>query len=684
MTPALCHYSSLVSLVLCCQSVFAAAPVVDPDKQLLEELQYLKEENVSIASRIPQTERDAPAILTVITEKEILNSGARDLIDVLRLVPGFDFGVDFGNIVGPMIRGNWAYEGGILMLIDGLEMNERRSGSVQMGQHYPIDNIQKIEVMRGPGSFMYGGFARLGVVNIITKGFKNKASTQHSNSIKDQDQDELAITTRYGQMEKTYGHRGVSFYAGKNLTDDARITVSGKASQAHRSEKLFTDTHGGSVGLENTNLLNNMQFNIGFQYAKNLTLRFIMDDYVAESADGTSSINSPPLLFNFKSYVFDAKYQQDFSDALRLSFNFNYSRQLPWNVEAFIGTGFQNATKISSTRYLGGVRLDYMMNNFIHITSGLEFTHEEFEKLAEPYDYINPKVFPIYENITPYIESLIKSDWGNLTFGLRYDKHNTFDANLAPRVAFTNKIGGFHYKLLYSSSFRTPNIDDAILGNVARLKPEHTKAYEIELGYQFNKNLSLTTNAFYLSTKDKLVYGFDNNNTGVYSNAHDKIESTGVETEVRWKQNWGYLTLNHSYSQMLNNFAAFKPIQQLTNTLVSSDKTLGFPTHKFTLNTHYEITPDLSVNPSFILTTSRYGYDRYDAQGYLNLRKYSPQLLGNLYFRYQNALIKGLDLGIGVYNLFNANQRFIQPYNSDHAPLPGQSREVIFKISYQL
>jgi len=674
--------SCALIFILLSRSVMAQTASMAEDKQLLDELKYLKEENVSIASRIPQTKDDAPAILTVVSEKEILNSGARDLIDVLRLVPGFDFGVDFGNIVGPMVRGNWAYEGGILILIDGLEVNERRSGTVQLGQHYPIDNIQKIEIMRGPGSVMFGGFARLGVINIITKGFKNNASIENNQAGKDAD--EVAMTIRYGQMEKTYGHRGISFYAGKNLTEKARITLSAKASQAHRSDRGYTDAHGSTIGLENTNTLNNMLFNIGFQYGKNLMMRFIMDDYVAESSDGTSAISVPPLLFNFKSYLFDVKYQQDVTDALKLSFNFNYSRQLPWSVEAFIGTGFQTATKLATTRYLGKLRADYRVNEAVQLTSGLEFSHEEFEKLAQQYDFVNPIVFPIYENITPYVEGLIKTEWGNFTLGLRYDKHNVFEANLSPRLALTKKLGDFHYKLLYSGSFRTPNIDDVILSSVAKLKPEHTKAYEIELGYQINQNLTFTTNAFYLSTKDKLVYSFDHTNFGSYSNAYQRIESAGVETELRWQQNWGYLTLNHSYSQMLNNFMAFKPIQQASNTLASSDATLGFPAHKFTLNAHYEITPSLSVNPSLTVTSSRYGYNGVDALGNLTLHKYSPDVLGNLYFRYQDIGLKGLELGVGVYDIFGVNHKFIQPYNSDHTPLPAQSREFIFKISYHL
>ena len=85
------------------------------------------------------------------------------------MVPGFHFGVDVTNVVGVGVRGNWGHEGKVLMLIDGMEMNENLFSTLQFGQHYNLQNIEKIEIIRGPGSSIYGGFAELGVINIITK-----------------------------------------------------------------------------------------------------------------------------------------------------------------------------------------------------------------------------------------------------------------------------------------------------------------------------------------------------------------------------------------------------------------------------------------------------------------------------------------------------------------------------------
>lgn len=145
--------------------------------------------------------RESPSIISLITKEEISKSGARDLIDVLRLVPGIDFGMDIEGVVGIGMRGNWANEGKVLVLLDGQEMNEIISAGNMFGNHYPIEQIKKIEVIRGPGPAIYGGYAEYGVVNIITH--------------QAEDINGITISGTYGQMEKDYGRRNLNVSVGK-------------------------------------------------------------------------------------------------------------------------------------------------------------------------------------------------------------------------------------------------------------------------------------------------------------------------------------------------------------------------------------------------------------------------------------------------------------------------------------
>ena len=166
-------------------------------------LEELMNVNVTVASRTPMTNRESPGIVTVITQDEIKKTGANDLMEVLKLVPGFDFGVDIEGIVGIGIRGNWANEGKVLMLIDGIKLNEELYSTLQFGGHYPIEMINRIEIIRGPGSAIYGGNAEYAVINIITdlNSDFNGASAIVSNSF----------------MSKTFGSRGVSLATGKSV-----------------------------------------------------------------------------------------------------------------------------------------------------------------------------------------------------------------------------------------------------------------------------------------------------------------------------------------------------------------------------------------------------------------------------------------------------------------------------------
>ena len=93
----------------------------------LDEVMNIK---VTVASKNAMTLRESPGIITIITEEEIRNMGARDLIDVLRFVPGFDFASDIQNYVGIGVRGNWATEGKVSVLVDGIELNELRYSNI--------------------------------------------------------------------------------------------------------------------------------------------------------------------------------------------------------------------------------------------------------------------------------------------------------------------------------------------------------------------------------------------------------------------------------------------------------------------------------------------------------------------------------------------------------------------------
>src|SRR5262245_7064133 len=99
-------------------------------------LEDLFDSKVTVATKKESTAHNTPGIVTVITDEDISNMGARDLIDVLSQVQGINFNLDVENTVDIAVRGLWAHEGKFLLLIDGQEMNEILYSTVQLGNHY--------------------------------------------------------------------------------------------------------------------------------------------------------------------------------------------------------------------------------------------------------------------------------------------------------------------------------------------------------------------------------------------------------------------------------------------------------------------------------------------------------------------------------------------------------------------
>ncbi|MGR3179171.1 MAG: TonB-dependent receptor plug domain-containing protein, partial [Candidatus Anammoxibacter sp.] len=176
-----CLWSSVFSLSFCLQPVNSAeidgqSPASNSDRAQFSnephDVFYLMDEQrVSIASKMKEKVKNAPSIVTVITAKEIEDMGFRTLPEVLRIVPGFDIikSGAFGEII-PGVRGLRNADNKIKVHIDGHSLNTPYNGESRFFfDDIPLKNVKKIEIIRGPGSALYGSNAFLAVVNIITK-----------------------------------------------------------------------------------------------------------------------------------------------------------------------------------------------------------------------------------------------------------------------------------------------------------------------------------------------------------------------------------------------------------------------------------------------------------------------------------------------------------------------------------
>lgn len=150
------------------------------DKLLEMDLEELLSLKVVSATKISQTLANTPATVHIITKEQIKANGYFTLEEALSDLPG----IQFRNILGfnsyVFIRGVPSQNNLILLLVDGIQINELNSGGFYGGGQFNLSNVERIEVVYGPASALYGTNAVSGIINIITKEPEKESSGNFS------------------------------------------------------------------------------------------------------------------------------------------------------------------------------------------------------------------------------------------------------------------------------------------------------------------------------------------------------------------------------------------------------------------------------------------------------------------------------------------------------------------------
>ncbi|MEI6457119.1 MAG: TonB-dependent receptor plug domain-containing protein, partial [bacterium] len=126
---------------------------------------------VTSVSKKAESIYEAPATIIVITREEIQKRGYNDLIEMLKDLPGFDlsmwYGGEYANFYQRGFRQTSTDK--TLLMVDGMEENDLWSNKASIDRQYPLSNIERVEIIYGPASTMYGPLAFTGVINVITR-----------------------------------------------------------------------------------------------------------------------------------------------------------------------------------------------------------------------------------------------------------------------------------------------------------------------------------------------------------------------------------------------------------------------------------------------------------------------------------------------------------------------------------
>ncbi|MCC7303391.1 MAG: TonB-dependent receptor [Bacteroidia bacterium] len=624
------------------------------------ELETLINELISAASKKPLSTRESPNIISLITAEEIRNSGARDLMDVLLLVPGIQFGMDVEGVVGISMRGNWGHEGKVLVLLDGFEMNEIMFATTQFGNNYPVDQIKKIEIIRGPGSAMFGGFAEYGVINIVTRSGGDIAG--------------MGASINAGIMGSKFGRSNFNIYAG-NKTGDLEWKVAGYFGNGHRSTSAYTDIFGNTYPMYGNSDLTPGNLQAGVSY-KGWSLRFMADRLRTSVRDGYDLAQDSAYREDFISRFGELKYERKFSEKISFTGKITHKTQIPWRTTAedSLTSAYNKHCSRSALHLLGS----WNPTRKINISAGGEVYTDSAQDKTDSSFFSNGSSAVSYLNQAYFFQGLVRTRFVNLILGARYDIHSEYGAAFVPRVGLTKRLGKFNFKLLYSNSFRAPSIENINLGPEGGILPEMTTITEFELGYQIKKQHLLTLNFFDIYTLDPIIYFYDDSlGTDNYMNDSSSTGTMGAEAEYRFKNKYGHITVSYSmYTAKGKGRAADFNVEEDESYLLS------FARHKLALNASVELTSRLTADLSGVFLGQRYGYTEVDSLGESVLSVFDPSLNIHLNLRYRIG--DGIFVSAGCYDLLNSGMLFIQPYNGYHAPLPGPGREFIFRFNMDI
>ncbi|WIM05009.1 MAG: TonB-dependent receptor [Candidatus Nitricoxidivorans perseverans] len=488
----------------------------------LEELMAIK---VTISTNTRQSLSRAPSVISVITAEDVRATGADNLMDILQAVPGIYVKT---NLFGfkPLITFRGASGANVLLMVNGAPAKDLVWSPGIFWKGMPANMIERIEIIRGPGSALFGSDASAGVINVITKTAGK--IEQSEAGVRAGSFGSRAAWVRHGTQ---WNGLDIAFTADVSHTDGhdpyiarARSDTAGNAEYAWDN----TDLHL-SVGKGNWRMLadhtrhGNVQ--IGLTGAAVLDPRTRANDRQANLALFYDNPEfAPDWGLNAELRYRDIEYSSGngFWEGIAGTVNLNQmdSSERRLNFEA-------------STTYSG------FRNHALRMGGGLQI--QDLYAFSQYWDGVPKPLDAPQKRRTGYvflqdIWSLAR-DW-ELTAGVRYDRYSDFGGTLNPRLALvwqaTDRLTA---KLMYGQAFRAPSYLELHLTTSANppnpgLKPERSKTWEGSLSWLASRDLRLGVNLYDFERTQVIApevpspYRFQN---------FDRFVTRGIELEAQWQ-----------------------------------------------------------------------------------------------------------------------------------------------------
>jgi len=495
-------------------------------------------EIVVTASKTVHLLEDVPGSVTVITKKEIAKKPVKELGEFLENIAGLKverYG-SLGAATGIHLRGLASSR--VLVLIDGRVLNSPSLGEADIAG-IPIANIEKIEVVRGPISSLYGANAVAGVVNIVTKDppekFTNEFNISYGtwNTIISSFQSGGSLG-KFGILVTPYhrqsdGHRSNSDYKNSGVDTKCNLKIGD-------SKLIFSAGYDESkAGLPGPKPAIDPTQRTATQIAfGNNEVSSLVDH--GKERKGYLAATFDSEKYKIKTWVNDWDTDSHY-ELMELS-------------PTFVNEHHLHNDNFKTNVYGLELQSDWELGERNLLTTGVYFNKDEFKVNKKDYNVasgINVSGSWKADRRTDafYLQDEINLKPVILTLGARWDHPSDFDSQISPKINLLWQVAELtNFRFSYGQSFRAPTLNDLNWpadpygqGN-PNLKPEKGEMYEIGLEKTFSKKFLFRTSIFHQNVDNMITWaptgpvGPLGTNLWQPSNVN-KVKISGVELEGR-------------------------------------------------------------------------------------------------------------------------------------------------------
>jgi outer membrane receptor for ferrienterochelin and colicins len=545
------HWIAGALLALFCTASHAAAQTDVQSEQpselsdlSLEELADLSIDSVSGASSYNQKVTEAPSSITIVTADEIRQYGYRTLADVLRSVRGFyvtyDRNYSFLGVRGFSRPGD--YNARVLLLVDGHRLNDNIFGAALVGTEFPldVDLVERVEIIRGPSSSLYGTSAFFAVINVITRRGDALGQLEATGSVG-------SLATRKARV--TYGHRAQS---------GVEVLLSASRYGSDGDRRIFfdefnsPDTNHGVAENADADQFSKLLSTVTYKHVTFQALYGSREKAIPTASFGTVFNDPRSRTLETQAFV-DLQYNRSLAAGWQIGSRVYYDRY------AYDGDYVYESSDASAP---GGVlNRDFARGNWWgsefkltkrvrpgHIVAaGAEyrnnFRQDQFNYDEAPY-YQHLDDRRSSTNWAVYLQDeLLIHPRVLVNLGVRHDNYETFGGTTNPRAGVIySPLTRTTVKILYGQAFRAPNAyelfwhQEGVAKSNPDLRPERNRTTELVVEQYVGRHLRFAATGFHYGIKGLITQQTDaRDGLLVYDNIED-IRAKGVEVEVegRW------------------------------------------------------------------------------------------------------------------------------------------------------